>query len=157
MGKGQGMLRAFGIELALEELIDLVERERRPSIGGGHGIAFDWFEALGRIDRDEPFLGREVEHIAERREVLLLGDRGEQRLILGSRPFNGLIERPSAVNLAAVRRNARQGTSYAEAGVMIDGVYRRAVADYFPDEGQGSALPVDPFLAQTIGRSILFR
>src|SRR5215510_2165192 len=150
------MLRAFGIEFALEELFDLFERERRPFIGGGHGIAPDWFEALGRIDRYEPFLEREVEHIAERREVLLLGDRGEQRLLLGGRPFNGLIERTSAVNLDSVRRNARQGASYAEAGVVIDGVYRRAVADYFPDEGQGSVVPVDPFLAQTIGFGIFF-
>ena len=93
MGKGQGMLRAFGIELALEELVDLVERERPALLAGGHGIALDWFETRGRIDRDEPLLDRENEHIAERREVLLLGDRREQRLILGSRPFNGLIER----------------------------------------------------------------
>lgn len=81
------MLRAFGIELALKELVDLVERERSPLLVGGHGIALDWFETRGRIDRDEPLLDRENEHIAERREVLL------QRLILGSRPFNGLIER----------------------------------------------------------------
>ena len=87
------MLRAFGIELALEELVDLVERERPALLAGGHGIALDWFETLGRIDRDEPLLDRENEHIAERREVLLLGDRREQRLILGRRPFNGLIER----------------------------------------------------------------
>ena len=32
-----------------------------------------------------------------------------------------------------------------------------AVANYFPNEGHGRALPVDPFLAKTIGRSILFR
>ena len=106
------MFRAFGIELAVEELLDLLERERPPLLAGGHGITLDWFETLGRIDRDEPFLGGEVEHIAQRREVLLLGDRGKQRLVLGSRPFNGLIERTSAVNLGSVRRNARQGTSY---------------------------------------------
>src|SRR5262249_47745021 len=121
MGKGQGMLRAFGIELALEELVDLVERERRPFIAGGHGIAPGWFAALGRIDRDEPVLDREVEHIAQRREVLLLGDRGEQWLFLGGRPFYGLIERTRAVKLGSVSRNARQGTSYAQAGVVIDG------------------------------------
>ena len=44
----------------------------------------------------------------------------------------------------------------AVTGFVIDGVYRRAVADYFPDEGQGGALPVDPFLVQTIGFGVLF-
>jgi hypothetical protein len=123
------MLRAFGIERALEELFDLVERERPPLLAGGHGIALDWFETIGRIDRDESFLDREVEDIAERREVLLLGDRGEQRSILDSRPFNGFIERTSAVNLGSVRRNARQRPSCAETGVVIDSVYRSAVAN----------------------------
>jgi hypothetical protein len=57
------VLGAFGIEVALEELGDLLKRKWLSLMTGRDRIAFYGPETLSGIDVDEPLFGGEVENI----------------------------------------------------------------------------------------------
>jgi hypothetical protein len=65
MGESRRMLGAFGVEVAFEEIGDLLERERLSLVTGGDRVTLQGLETFSRVDRDQPLLGGEVEDIPQ--------------------------------------------------------------------------------------------
>ena len=155
VGEGGRVLGALGVEAALEEVGDLLERKRFSFVAGGDRIAFDGPQPLCRIDCDELLLRGEAEDVAQSGEIPLLGDRGEQRLALFFRSRDGLIDGEIAVYLCPVGGQPRQDGSHAKTGIVVDGIHRRLIADDLADESYGGPLSVQPLGAQPIDGAIL--